>query len=148
MNEAGAGPGPSPALIAEATKRAGLIWVQAPGQDRLRPLWHIWREGGASIGAAYVLTGPGEQDLPGLAGAARVTVVTPASGVPGADESGGLVTWDATVSPVMPGGLEWDQVIGPLLAGRLNPALGPGETSPAGRWRRTCAVYRLAPAAA
>lgn len=140
MNEAGAGPRPSPELIAEATKRAGLIWVQVPGQDRPRALWHIW-----AAGAAYVLTGPGEQDLPGLAEAVQVTVITPASGAHGAEDFGGLVTWDADVSRVEPGGAEWDLVIGPLLAGRLNPALGPGETSPAGRWRRTCAVRRLAP---
>jgi hypothetical protein len=44
---------PAPALIAEATKRAGVIWITAGGQ-RPRPVWHVWRDG------AYVLTGPGE----------------------------------------------------------------------------------------
>ena len=61
---------PPPALIAEATKRAGLIWIATGGPGRPRPAWHIWR-----AGAAYVLTGPGEQPLPGLAAAGRVTVI-------------------------------------------------------------------------
>jgi hypothetical protein len=86
------------------------------------------------------VTGPGEQPLPGLAGAGRVTVIVagrPAGGTP--------VTWAATVSRVEPGSAEWDDVIGPLVAGRLNAVLPPGDTSPAQRWARSGAVFRLAP---
>src|SRR5262249_6602573 len=64
---------PPPALSAGAPKRAGLIWIFIEGQDRPRPAWHIWRS--LAPGAAYVVTGPGEQPLPGLAGAGRVTVL-------------------------------------------------------------------------
>jgi hypothetical protein len=123
-----------PALIAEATKRAGLIWIVIEGQDRPRPAWHIWR-----AGAAYVVTGTGEQPLPGLAGAGRVTVIV-AGG-----QAAGRVAWTAAVSRVEPGSGEWDEVIGPLVAGRLNAVLAGGETSPAQRWARSGAVYRLAP---
>ncbi|HEY6274893.1 MAG TPA: hypothetical protein VIX86_01045 [Streptosporangiaceae bacterium] len=130
-----------PALIAEATKRARVIWLTV-GSGRPRPAWHIWRASTSpgSPGAAYLLTGPGEQPLPGLAGTDRVTVTIPAG------RSGGApVTWTAEVTRVEPGSAEWDAVIGPLVAGRLNTALTGTETSPAPRWARDGAVYRLAP---
>jgi hypothetical protein len=143
-----AGPGRF-AFIAEATKRAGLIWITVPGpggggpgggagsggagDGRPRPVWHIWRD------AAYVLTGPGEQDVPGLGDAGQVTVA-----VPSKDTGGLLLRWTARVSRVEPGSAEWSEIIGALLAGRLNEPASPGE-SPAERWARTGQVYRLTP---
>jgi hypothetical protein len=132
-----AGPGRF-ALIAEATKRAGLIWITVPGpggarDGRPRPVWHIWRDG------AYVLTGPGEQDVPGLGDAGHVTVA-----VPSKDTGGLLLRWTARVTRVEPGSAEWSGIIGALLAGRLNEPASPGE-SPAERWARTGQVYRLTP---
>ena len=138
-----AGPGRF-ALIAEATKRAGLIWITVPGpgggagpggagDGRPRPVWHIWRD------AAYVLTGPGEQDVPGLGDAGQVTVA-----VPSKDTGGLLLRWTAGVTRVEPGSAEWSEIIGALLAGRLNEPASPGE-SPAERWARTGQVYRLTP---
>jgi hypothetical protein len=87
-----------------------------------------------------VVTGPGEQQLPGLAGVGRVTVMVAGDHVPG-----GLLRWTAAVSRVEPGSAEWDEVIGPLVAGRLNAVLPEGETSPAQRWARSGDVFRLAP---
>src|SRR5262249_15000360 len=81
-----------------------------PGRDGRVPAWHIGRD---PPGAAYVVTGPGEQPLPGVAGAARVTVT-----VPSKDTGGALVTWTAGVHRVDPGSPEWDAVIGPLAAAR------------------------------
>ena len=138
-------PQPEPgrlALIAEATKRAGLIWISvpdaaAPGgapRGRPRPVWHVWRD------AAYVLTGPGEQDVPGLADAPLVTV-----SVASKDTGGLLVRWVARVSRVEPGSAEWSGIIGALLAGRLNEPESPGGPSPAERWAQTGNVYRLTP---
>jgi hypothetical protein len=131
-----------PDLIAEATKRAGLVWIAIDGQDHPHPAWHIWRAGSGpgARGAAYVVTGPGEQPLPGLAGAGRVTVIVPAS-----QAAGGRVEWSAAVGRVEPGSAEWDEVIGPLVAGRLNAVLAEGDTSPAQRWVRSGAIFRLAP---
>ena len=86
------------------------------------------------------MTGPGEQPLPGLAGATRVAVT-----VPSKESRGALVTWTAGVSRVEPGSPEWDEVAGPLAAARLNAELDQGEDSPAGRWATSGAVYRLAP---
>jgi 8-oxo-dGTP diphosphatase len=127
LNEWGVvGPVPSQTLVAEATKRAGVVWLTVPGQNRAHVAWHLWRD---PPGAAYVVTGPGEQPLPGLAGAARVTVT-----VPSKQAGGALVTWMAAVGRVEPGSPEWDEVIGPLRAARLNADLSPG------------AIYRLVPA--
>ena len=149
-------PAASPALIAEATKRAGLIWVEVPGGRRPWPAWHVWRDdavrdesppgeaapggtppgetapGTAGRGAAYLLTGPGEQPVPGLAQADRVTVL-----VASKDTGGLLVSWEATVSRVATGTPEWDAVIGSLVTGRLNATTPPGPGQQ---------VYRLSPA--
>jgi hypothetical protein len=133
------------ALIAEATKRAGLIWITVPGAavpdgtggaapGRPCPVWHVWRD------AAYVLTGPGEQDVPGLGDAPLVTV-----SVASKDTGGLLVRWAARVSRVEPGSAEWSAIIGALLAGRLNEPENPGAPSPAERWAETGNVYRLTP---
>jgi hypothetical protein len=116
---------PAHELVAGATRRAGVVWLTVPGRDRAYPAWHLWRD---PPGAAYLVTGPGEQPLPGLAGAARVAVT-----VPSKESRGALVTWTAEVSRVEPGSAEWDEVIGPLAAARLNAELCAGT------------VYRLAP---
>ncbi len=44
------------ALIEEASKKSGLIWVEGPGVPA-RPLWHVWHEGAACV----IGDGPGEQ---------------------------------------------------------------------------------------
>ncbi len=139
---------PSAALVAEATRRAGLVWLTVPGNPTAFPVWHIWRTvtgtgPGAPDpppGALYLMTGPGEQPAPGLGAAGQVTVT-----VPSKESGGAVVTWTAGVRRVDPGSAEWDAVIGPLAAGRLNAALGPGETSPAQRWARTGTVFCLTP---
>lgn len=125
------GAAPPPAVIADATRRAGMLWLSVAGQDRPYPAWHIW-----SGGRAYLVTGPGEQPLPGLAEAGLVAVTVPAK-----DPGAHLITWQARVQRVAPGSPEWDSVAGHLTAGRLNPA--PGAA--AGRWAADGAVYQLAP---
>ncbi len=128
------------ALIAEATKRAGLIWLSVPGQDRPYPAWHIWL-----ADAAYVVTGPGEQPLPGLGQAGQAQAGQVQVIVPSKDSGGALISWSAAVSRVGTGTTEWDAVSGPLAAGRLNAVLEPGETSLTQRWARTGAIFRLSP---
>ena len=48
------------ALLSEAMNKTGVLWVDAEG-DRPWPVWHVWDDG-----AAYVVSGPGEQPLPWL----------------------------------------------------------------------------------
>jgi hypothetical protein len=140
---------PAPALVAEATRRAGVIWLTVPGR-RAYPVWHIWRAVAAPgqepppPGAAYLVTGPGEQPAPGLAesaaGPARVLVT-----VPSKESGGALVTWTADVRRVNPATAEWDVVTGSLAAGRLNATVPPGDAPPAARWAREGAVFCLSP---
>ncbi|GAA2243421.1 hypothetical protein GCM10010145_07550 [Streptomyces ruber] len=121
------------ALVEEATKKSGLVWVQAPGAPA-RPLWHIWHEGAACV----VGDGPGEQPLSGLAdgGDALVTVRSK-------DKGGRLVTWEATVVELVPGSPEWGAAVAELKGKRLNARDGEAVTE---RWSRECRVLRLEPA--
>ncbi|MHC5904874.1 hypothetical protein ACVNF4_13360 [Streptomyces sp. S6] len=115
------------ALVEEATKKSGLIWVSA------RPLWHTWHEG-----AAYVLgDGPGEQPLNGLTegGTAEVTVRSK-------DKGGRLVTWTARVVHVKPGTDEYASATGELKTKRLNAPDGEAMLE---RWSRECRLLRLEP---
>jgi hypothetical protein len=113
--------------VADAARKAGVLWIGAPGHAPV-PAWQVWRDG-----ATYVLTGPGEQALPGLAGAAECTVVARS-----AETGGRAATWTARVERLAPGTEEWDAIRPALAAGRLN-----GHPD----WE-TAVVLRLTPTAA
>ncbi|MFG3283092.1 hypothetical protein [Streptomyces sp. NPDC048111] len=121
------------ALVEEATKKSGLIWVRGT-QGAERALWHAWLDG-----AAYVVGGgPGEQPLDGLAdgGTALVTVRSK-------DKGGRLVAWTASVSEIPAGCEAWDTAVAELKGKRLNAP--DGEAMPA-RWAAQCRLLRLTPA--
>ncbi|MEV6052424.1 hypothetical protein [Streptomyces sp. NPDC052107] len=122
------------ALIEEACKKSGLIWVRGTGASAARALWHVWHEGAVCL----VGDGPGEQPLEGLVdgGTAEVTVRSK-------DKGGRLVTFPATVSELPSGSEEWEAAVAELKGKRLNAP--DGEQMPA-RWARECRVLRLAPA--
>ncbi len=123
---------PTPAaLLEEATKKSGMAWIGVPGR-RVRPVWHAWQDG-----AAYVLSGPSEQPLPGIEQAATVEVT-----VRSKDKQHRLVVWEAAVSEVLPGTDEWAAVTPTLLGKRLN--LPDGEAA-VDRWARECSLHRLTP---
>ncbi|GAA2319737.1 hypothetical protein OKJ48_24585 [Streptomyces kunmingensis] len=119
------------ALVEEATKKSGLIWVRGTGPERA--LWHVWHEGAALV----VGDGPGEQPLPGLVdgGAATVTVRSK-------DKGGRLVGWQAKVVELGAGTEAWEAAVGELKGKRLNAP--DGEAMPL-RWSRECRVVRLEP---
>lgn len=119
------------ARIADATRRAGLIWLQLPG-DRPRPLWHLWHDG-----AAYVVTGGLEQPLPGALTAGSARVVTP-----GRATSDQPLTWVARLEAVPPGTADWDEVAPLLQAKRLNAPDGEAQQQ---RWARESVLLRLVP---
>ncbi|MFE3858079.1 hypothetical protein ACFXPN_43970 [Streptomyces griseorubiginosus] len=120
------------ALVEEATKKSGLVWVKGPGVPA-RALWHVWHEGAACL----VGDGPGEQPLPGLAdgGTAEVTVRSK-------DKGGRLVSWTARVVEPAPGSEAWEAAVGELKGKRLNAPDGEAMTD---RWARECRVLRLEP---
>lgn len=37
------------ALIEEASKKSGLIWVRGAGAPAARALWHVWHEGAVCV---------------------------------------------------------------------------------------------------
>jgi hypothetical protein len=123
------------ALVEEATKKSGLVWVAGPGVPA-RALWHVWHEGAACL----IGDGPGEQPLPGLVdgGPAEVTVRSK-------DKGGRLVVWTAKVVELAPDSEAWTAAVAELKGKRLNAP--DGEAMPA-RWARECRVLRLEPTGA
>ncbi|MGW3724303.1 hypothetical protein [Streptomyces sp. NPDC000851] len=120
------------ALVEEATKKSGLIWVKGPGAAA-RALWHVWHEGAACV----VGDGPGEQPLPGLADGASAEVT-----VRSKDKGGRLVSWTAKVVELTPGSEAWEAAVAELKGKRLNAPDGEAMTE---RWGHECRVLRLEP---
>ncbi|MEV5243461.1 hypothetical protein AB0K89_30750 [Streptomyces cinnamoneus] len=121
------------ALIEEATKKSGLIWVQGPAGPS-RALWHVWHEG-----AAHVVGGPGEQPVDALALADGATATVT---VRSKDKGGRIVAWTASVSELAPHGEAWTAAVAELKGKRLN---APDAERLEERWARECRVLRLAP---
>jgi hypothetical protein len=132
------------ALVAEATKKAGLVWVRpADGAEAGRAVWHVWRGDAADGPAAYVIFGGEEQPPPEL-GSGAVAVATPSK-----DTRAHLVTWIAEVTRVRPDDPDWAPTVAALAAARLNAADHPTLTE---RWAAAVTdpddpttVVRLAP---
>ena len=121
---------PSPTLIAEATRRSGVVWVSADGTAP-RLLWHLWHDD-----AMYVVGGGEEQELPPLQDRAVVVVRSKAS------QSDRVVEWEADVAPVLPGTPQWAEVVPRLAAERLN---APSGADLPARWAAGSRVLRLTP---
>ncbi|AUY49946.1 hypothetical protein [Streptomyces sp. CB01881] len=121
------------ALLEEAAKKSGLLWVRADGQEHGRALWHAWYDG-----AVVVVGDGGEQPLHGLTagGGAVVTVRSK-------DKGGRLTGWPARVTELAPGGEAWLGAVEELKGKRLN---APDTDTIADRWARECRVLRLEPA--
>ena len=115
---------PSPTLVAEATRRSGVVWVGGA------LLWHVWHDGAMHV----VGRGP-EQPLPvGAGDRALVTVRSKAA------QAGVVVEWEADVSAVLPGTPLWDEVVPLLAVERLNAEAGRAD-----RWAAECTVLRFTP---
>lgn len=117
-------------VVAEATRKSGLVWVRPDGSDRDHPVWHVW-----AGDRAYVVTGGLEQPLPACE---RALVVVRSR----ARQGDRLVQWVADVGRVDPAGEEWAAAVRLLHAERLNAP--DGEEQPQ-RWARESTVLRLVP---
>ncbi|MEV7781454.1 hypothetical protein [Kitasatospora sp. NPDC088351] len=121
------------ALLEEAAKKSGLLWVRADGQEQSRALWHAWYDG------AVVVVGDGdEQPLHGLAAGAGAVVT-----VRSKDKGGRLTGWPARVTELAPRGEAWLGAVEELKGKRLN---APDTDTITERWARECRVLRLEPA--
>jgi hypothetical protein len=118
-------------LVLEAMKKAAVAWLRAGDQPEYA-VWCLW-----SDDALYVVSGPGEQPAPGLAGASTVDVS--ARG----DHGGRIVTWRANVERVEPETPAWEATVPALAGKRLN---AENAEQMAQRWARECVVSRLVPA--
>ncbi|HEV7208520.1 MAG TPA: hypothetical protein VGN54_07260 [Mycobacteriales bacterium] len=121
----------TPALVEAACKKGGLLWV-AVGEHEARAVWYLWDEG-----KAYVLTGGGEQQVPGLA-EASAAVVTARS----ADKGGRLVTWRARCTRIPADSARWAELQPQLIKARLNTPDGPDAPA---RWAASSVLTELAP---
>ncbi|MFJ8042938.1 hypothetical protein ACIRBX_20835 [Kitasatospora sp. NPDC096147] len=121
------------ALLEEAAKKSGLLWVRADGQPQARPVWHAWHDG-----AVVVVGDGGEQPLHGLTAGqgAEVTVRSK-------DKWGRLTAWPARVSELAAGSEAWTGAVEELKGKRLN---APDTDTIGERWARECRVLRLEPA--
>lgn len=119
-------------LVQEASRRAAVAWVAADDQPAVA-LWCVPHED-----ALYVVTGPGEQEAPGLAAGVPATVTLRG------DHGGRIVTWPADVIRVHPDSSQWE-LIAPLVATRRLNATG-GIAEVVRRWAAECRLYQLVPA--
>ncbi len=121
------------ALIEEAAKKSGLLWVSGADGGPAVGLWHVWHDGAVCL----VGGGPGEQPLRGLADGGRATVT-----VRSKDKGGRLVAFPAAVRELPPHGPAWQAAVDELKGKRLNAPDAPVMTE---RWARECRVLRLEP---
>jgi hypothetical protein len=120
------------ALVEEATRKAGLVWLTYGDRARAYPAWHVWLDG-----VTYVVSGGEEQSLPDIE-SATVVIVT----VPSKDTRGRLLSWVADADRVTSDQAEWPPVTAALAAGRLN-ATDMGHQ--AERWAVESVVTALTP---
>ncbi|MGH2783790.1 MAG: hypothetical protein ACRDJ1_00835 [Actinomycetota bacterium] len=125
-------PGPVDAALSKST----IAWLgvsQDDGSEVTKPIWYGYEQG-----RVYVLTGTGEQDIPGLAGSSKhVRLIVRSKDV---QSRVGDVT---CVSQTMPKDKNWERIARELLLGRrLN--LHDGDKA-VDRWKKDCEIVMLTP---
>jgi hypothetical protein len=130
------------ALIEEAAKKSGLVWLSPAGLSAkagaARPsgpqaVWHVWHDG-----AVTVVAGGAEQPLPLWAVPGRVVEIAMRS----KDQGGRLISFLSQVELVVPGTPEWGAAAQALHAERLNLAEGDKYQQ---RWAAESAILRMRP---
>ncbi|WP_117214490.1 hypothetical protein [Allorhizocola rhizosphaerae] len=119
-------------LIEEAGKKASIGWFSVDGGPA-HALWCMPLDG-----RIFLVTGAGEQKLPGIGEESVVTVTLRG------DHGGNVVSYPATVTQIRPEMDVWETVA-PQLAGKRLNSSGPAEQV-VERWSRECAIWALAPA--
>lgn len=116
------------ALVEEACRKAGLVWVNG------QAVWHVWGDGGLSL----VCGGADEQPVPpGLVDGGDAEVV-----VRSKDKGARLVTWRGRAEVLDPASEAWASAVAELRGKRLNAVDAEGVPE---RWARECSVFRVSP---
>lgn len=115
------------ALLSEAMTKSGVLWIEVD-DDRTWPAWHVWDDG-----AAYVVSGPGEQPLPWLPPDVRLVLRSQ-------DTGGRLLTIRAHAHVLEPGTTMWMRAAGLLKASRLNAV-----DDSISRWQQECTITAFLP---
>jgi hypothetical protein len=125
-------PGPVDAALSKSTI-AWLVVAQDDGTEITKPIWYGYDQGRVSV-----LTGKGEQELPGLAGTSKhVKLIVRSKDVQS------RVGEVLCVSQTLPKDKEWDRIAKDVLLGRrLN--LHDGDKA-VDRWKRDCEIVLLTP---
>lgn len=122
-------------LVEEAARKAAVAWVGL-GDGPAYCVWVLPLEG-----RLYVITGPGEQSLPGLAEA--LVQGLPAGVTLRGDHGGSIVTYRAAIAEIKSNTTEFESVA-PQLAGKRLNASGTAEDVVA-RWAEECLLVALIP---
>jgi len=121
-------------VFEEALKKSTVVWLDVPGAgaEHAVPVWY-----GLVDGRVYVLTGGGEQRVPGLAEADRVVLVARSK-----DQQSKVAEVEASARVVDGKDPLFAKVIPTLLPRRLNLRDGEGA---ADRWRKESTLVELTP---
>lgn len=118
------------ALVAEACRKSGIVWVKPSDGARFQLAWHVWHDD-----AVHVVYGVGEQMLPLLTGAVEV--------VARSKDTGGRVVTFLSRAEVLPAGSpQWQAAAEALSAARLNT---PDSAEQRERWSSGGLISRLTP---
>lgn len=125
-------PGPVDAALSKST----IAWVTVPqddGSSSTKAVWYGYEEG-----RIFILTGTGEQEIPGLAESSRhVKLIVRSKDI---QSKVGEVT---CVTQVVPKDKDWERIARDILLGRrLN--LHDGEKA-VDRWKKDCEIVQLTP---
>lgn len=109
------------ALIDEALKKSGVIWLHTSATPGGQGYWHVWLDD-----TIYLLTGGQEQPDGGVVSEEVVTVV-----VRSKETTARLLSFDAVVSELRPSDPDWGAAAAALATARLNLQDTPGAPD---RW--------------
>jgi hypothetical protein len=115
-------------LVEEGAKKSSVLWISLPSGPRLA--WHVWHDG-----AIYVVTGGGEQSLPGLVESTQVEIILRSK-----DNGAQLVRFPASAEVVDQATAA--EAVAALAKERLNATDAAGLPA---RWAEHSVVVRLTP---
>ncbi len=131
-------PDPLTGKTLEVLRKSSALWLLLPDGPRIA--WYVWRDG-----AAYIVHGGIEQDLPGLTElgqAGLAGLAEPAEVVLTVRSKGVVVTTTAAVESLRPTDEGWAAAVAALHAHRQNPPDGAAQPQ---RWADHSQVTKLVP---